>query len=222
MKNTERGKVFEREVVDVLRRHGFPDAERVLRMGAHADHGDIAGVPGFYLDCKDHGTFTLAAWMDEVHADAEHASGYFGGLLIPAVVVKRRGKAPARAYVVLELADFTDVVSGGGWGKRANACRRPVRAMRLKPRRARHRQRPICERVDRQPQGRCDRHQPSGLARAAPTVAMPVVPRQTKAWLLMGTTSPLRSEQGQAVSLPTFVMLCLVLVVIVAVIRPPD
>jgi hypothetical protein len=107
-KNHERGKAFERAVVEVLRAHGHPYAERALRLGAHADRGDIAGVPGFLIDTKDCAEHKLACWIDELVVEAERCGG-----LAPALVLKRRGKHPERAYVVLELATFAEVIADG-------------------------------------------------------------------------------------------------------------
>jgi hypothetical protein len=109
--NGERGKRWEREVVAVLRTHGHPYAERTLRAGAHDDRGDVSGVVGFYLDCKDCGRLEIPRWLDEVREEARIASARSRGFdLVPVVVVKRRGAAPERAYVILELARFAEVI----------------------------------------------------------------------------------------------------------------
>lgn len=105
MKPTERGKAFERDVVGVLQRHGFPDCERVLRMGAHDDLGDIVGVPGLFIDCKDHQRITLPQWLDEAHVECVAASERRGIDLLPLLIVKRRGRAAAHSYAVMELID---------------------------------------------------------------------------------------------------------------------
>jgi Holliday junction resolvase len=116
-----KGDAFEREVVRVLNEHGHPYAERALQLGRHDDRGDIAGIPGFYLDAKNHARLQLATWVDEARAevlalnrDAIARLGLFHHNvvhpLVPVVVVKRRGKGAEHAYAVLELATFAEVI----------------------------------------------------------------------------------------------------------------
>jgi hypothetical protein len=97
-----KGDAFERDVARVLAHHGFPYAERMLQLGRHTDRGDIAGVPGFYIDTKNQARHQLGVWVDEVCEQA--------GELVPVVVVKRKGRAADHAYVVLELATFAEVI----------------------------------------------------------------------------------------------------------------
>lgn len=94
-----KGTRFESDVVDVLRAW-FPWVERRAPSGAR-DRGDIAGVPGFALECKNAARMELAAWVDEALTEAEHAGSTYG-----AVVHKRRGKPAERAYVTMELRGF--------------------------------------------------------------------------------------------------------------------
>jgi len=105
-RNVERGKRWERAVVDVLKTHGHPYAERALGNGAHVDRGDVIGVPGFYFDAKDCAEHKLAQWLDEVVAEAVHRAG-----AVPVLVVKRKGVSAERAYAVLELATFAEVIA---------------------------------------------------------------------------------------------------------------
>jgi hypothetical protein len=98
-----KGDAFERAVIAELRTHGI-ECERTLRLGAHDDRGDIEGVEGWHLDCKARARFDLSGWVDEVVREA--------GALLPAVVVKRRGKSAAHAYVVIELQTFAELLPG--------------------------------------------------------------------------------------------------------------
>lgn len=102
--NKRKGDAFEREVARVLREHGWPLAERLLGLGRHRDDGDIANLVGFHVDCKARAdTAHLSVWIDEVCRECPGGS-------VPVVVVKRRGKAAERAYVVIELATFAELV----------------------------------------------------------------------------------------------------------------
>lgn len=94
----KKGPLFEKQVVEYLRRHGFPYAERRVQGGAK-DRGDIAGVPGVVLELKNQKRLSLAEWLDEAEAEAVNA-----GATVFAVVHKRRGRGDAgEAYCTLPL-----------------------------------------------------------------------------------------------------------------------
>jgi len=104
-----KGDAFERDVVAVLRAHGHPHAERALRLGAHADYGDITGVPGFHIECKNHARIELGAWLHLAVLEAWRIDSR----PTPVLVVKRRAKPAEKAYVVLQLEDFADLIADG-------------------------------------------------------------------------------------------------------------
>jgi hypothetical protein len=95
-----KGTAFETAVVAYLREeHGLPVERRALR-GAK-DCGDVAGLPGFVLECKNHNRLELAGWVDEAMKEAANDGAPFY-----AVVHKRRGKGPHGAFVTLPLEIF--------------------------------------------------------------------------------------------------------------------
>ena len=102
-----KGDRFERDVVRVLRENGHPYAERALRLGAHADFADIAGVPGFHIECRDRGRIELGAWLTLLNVEARHIPSN----PVPVLVVKRRQKPTEQAYVVLELGRFARLIA---------------------------------------------------------------------------------------------------------------
>ena len=102
-----KGDAFEREVVRVLRENGHPHAERTLRLGAHEDYGDIAGVPGFHIECKDQARIELGAWLKLATLEAWRIDSR----PVPVLVIKRRQQAAERAYTVLELARFAQLIA---------------------------------------------------------------------------------------------------------------
>lgn len=104
MSSKSKGDAWERAVVAELLARGHRHAERAYRLGAHADRGDIEGIAGFLLECKDTREHKLAAWLDEAIEEAEPLG------VTPALIVKRRGKPAARAYVVIELGSFADLL----------------------------------------------------------------------------------------------------------------
>jgi len=106
-KEKAKGDAFERAVAAVFRMNGHPHAERVLRLGARDDRGDITGLASaipLHLDCKNHARLELAAWLDECREEASHVGA------CAAVIVKRRGRTADSAYVILALEDFAFLV----------------------------------------------------------------------------------------------------------------
>jgi hypothetical protein len=59
-----KGTGFEVAVVDYLRTHGFPFAERRAQRGTN-DAGDISGIVGWVIECKNHRAVELGPWMNE-------------------------------------------------------------------------------------------------------------------------------------------------------------
>jgi Holliday junction resolvase len=100
-----KGSAFERAVAAYLQTHGHPDAERAYGAGRPDDRGDIAGVAGWVLECKNHARLDLAEWCDEAIAEANNARAPRW-----AVIHKRRRKGIADAYVTMPLATFCALV----------------------------------------------------------------------------------------------------------------
>lgn len=102
-----KGTSFETDVVDYLRSHGFPFAERRALRGSK-DCGDIAGVIGWVLECKAVNAMALGEWMTEAHKEAinDRSCRY-------AVIHKRRGRNVREAYVTVPLWLFCDEVGDG-------------------------------------------------------------------------------------------------------------
>lgn len=100
-----KGTAFETAVVEFLKAHGFPYAERRAQRGTK-DAGDVAGVPGFCLELKNHNRLELAVWSDEAARESRAA-----GVWRWAVVAKRRGKNVRDAYVVCPLWVWCEMAS---------------------------------------------------------------------------------------------------------------
>ena len=109
-----RGASFETDIRDWFRTNGY-DAERLARTGAR-DEGDVA-VRGDFLgsigviECKAPGAsnkIDLSGWTREAQLEAKHyaeARGIERGSILPAVIIKARGRAIADSYLVLRLGD---------------------------------------------------------------------------------------------------------------------
>lgn len=105
-----KGDAFERDVVRVFNEYGFPHAERALGLGRHDDRGDVAGVPGFLIEAKNCARLELATWVDEAVREVIANGVRAGELLVPVVVVKRRGKPADYAYAVMPLQPFVRLI----------------------------------------------------------------------------------------------------------------
>jgi O-succinylbenzoate synthase len=97
--NKRRGDDFERKVAGVLWTYGF-ETHRMLRTGGHDDHGDIVGIPGVFVECRNRARLELAQWIDATRADAQRLGQH------PIVVFPRRGKSITQAYVLTTLDDW--------------------------------------------------------------------------------------------------------------------
>ena len=96
----QKGTAFETLVVDYLRQH-FPYAMRHPLHGT-VDLGDVHGVPGLVVQCKNAKRTELSEWIKSAHEQAANAGVSYG-----IVVHKRRGKAHAEEqFVTLTLDDF--------------------------------------------------------------------------------------------------------------------
>lgn len=109
--NKRRGDNAERLLVAWLRDNGFPNAERAYGAGRPDDVGDIDGIPGVVIECKNQQRLDLAGWVTETEHERRQA-GADHGLLI----VKRRGHTnPGRWYCVMELEGAALLLKEAGW-----------------------------------------------------------------------------------------------------------
>jgi hypothetical protein len=111
-----RGATFETELRDYFRRNGY-DAERLARAG-QLDEGDIVVRKDFLgsigiIEAKapgESGRINLSGWSKEARVEADNyarARQIDGDkLILPAVVIKARGKSTADSYLVFRLGDI--------------------------------------------------------------------------------------------------------------------
>jgi len=109
-----RGATFETDIKDWFREHGY-DSERLARTGAR-DEGDVVVRKDFLkkigiVECKAPGAgnaIDLSGWTKEAQLEAKHyaeARNLKGEEVLPAVIIKARGKSISDAYLVLRLGD---------------------------------------------------------------------------------------------------------------------
>ena len=112
-----RGATFETELRDYFRRIGL-DSERLARTGAR-DEGDVVVRSDFLgfigvIEAKapgQSGRIDLSGWTKEAQVEATHyseARGIQRASILPAVVIKARGKSIEDSYLVLRLGDVFD------------------------------------------------------------------------------------------------------------------
>jgi hypothetical protein len=102
-KSKTKGTKFESEVCAYLRARGL-EVERRALTGTQ-DRGDIAGIPGWVIECKNQNTSNWAEWMDETERERRNARTDFGLL-----VVRRRLKIIEQAYAVLPLKQAVSII----------------------------------------------------------------------------------------------------------------
>jgi hypothetical protein len=109
-----RGATYETDLKDYFRKLGY-DAERLVRRGSK-DEGDIVIRSEFFgsigiLEAKAPGAgnaINLSGWQKESQVEARNyaeARDIDNDDVLPAVVIKARGKAIADSYLVLRLGD---------------------------------------------------------------------------------------------------------------------
>lgn len=105
-----KGTGWETAVVQFLKENGVPHAERRALNGTK-DRGDIAGIPGVVIECKNERAVTLAAYADEAAIEAHN-----DGAPIGLAWIKRRGRSsPGAGYVLLNGATLIRLLADAGY-----------------------------------------------------------------------------------------------------------
>lgn len=105
-----KGTGWESAVVQFLKENGVPYAERRALNGS-SDRGDIAGIPGVVIECKNEKAISLASYADETETERRNDNAEIG-----AAWIKRRGKAsPAAGYVLMTGDQFTRLLAEAGY-----------------------------------------------------------------------------------------------------------
>jgi hypothetical protein len=106
----DKGTRWESTIVDYLRTHGAPHAER-RAAGGTKDRGDIAGIPGLVIEAKNTARHQVGVWLSE--AEAERVND---GAALAVVWAKRRGKTSAAdGYVIMTGATLVHLLQTGGY-----------------------------------------------------------------------------------------------------------
>jgi hypothetical protein len=109
-KQKQKGTRAENAVVEFLRRHGFPYAERRALGGIH-DKGDITGCGPLVIEVKDHKTITLSQFMAELKQEVVNAKADTG-----VAIIKKRGTLDVGEwYAVMPAAWIVDLLKEAGY-----------------------------------------------------------------------------------------------------------
>lgn len=107
-----KGTAAESAIVNYLREHGVPHAERRALSGAK-DRGDIAGIAGVVVEVKSGARLELPAWLRETEAERVNDGAAYGLL-----VVKPRGVGTSRVSewpVVMPLSAALQLLKEAGY-----------------------------------------------------------------------------------------------------------
>ena len=105
-----KGAAYETEVVRYLRGTGVIHAQRALP-GGHLAGGDITGMPGQVIECKNQQRLELGPWLDQMLTEMGEVNADRGVL-----VVKRRGwpDVPDH-YAVTTVEQYVDLLAEAGY-----------------------------------------------------------------------------------------------------------
>lgn len=98
----DKGARFEREVANLFKIGGFPEAYRSAQYCGYTGHAaDIEGVEGIHIECKHAEKMRLYDWMEQAIRDADaHGEGY------PVVIHKQNYKD---VLVTMRWNDWLDL-----------------------------------------------------------------------------------------------------------------
>lgn len=104
-----KGAQYERDVVNHLKARGRLHIERRIS-GMDKDTGDINGIPGVVIECKNRKAIDLAGFCDQLAAEMAEADADHG-----VVIVKRAGVADVgRHYAVTTVDGWLDLMAEAG------------------------------------------------------------------------------------------------------------
>lgn len=106
-----KGSQWERDCVKWLNANGFPCAERAYGAGRHDDVGDIDGIDGVVVECKNEKKITLSSYMQELDDEMTHADAETG-----VVLIKKRGTSNvSEAYAVMPAELWVNLLKSAGY-----------------------------------------------------------------------------------------------------------
>jgi hypothetical protein len=102
--NRAKGTAFETRLVKYLRENGFPYAERRALSGS-LDRGDITGIPGVVIECKNEKKYDLARYMDETLKEQANAGAQVAFSCFP-----RRSHHIGDGYALMTIRQALELI----------------------------------------------------------------------------------------------------------------
>lgn len=109
----DKGKVYEREIANALKTHGYDTRRSAQVMGKTGQAADVVGLPGIHIEAKRQEQIRIYDWMEQAIRDSE-ASGK-GDL--PAVFFRKNNE---KTMVCMRLDDWMEIYKeweAGNWLK---------------------------------------------------------------------------------------------------------
>lgn len=121
-RSKQKGTAWETAVVRYLAEYS-PTVERRALHGGR-DLGDVTGIAGVVIECKNEKTLALASYVDEAIAEGDNANAD-----VAVAWIHRRGKAsPADGYVVMNGTQFVSLLIDAGYLPRSHPTRQETTA----------------------------------------------------------------------------------------------
>jgi len=106
-----KGSQYERDVVKWLRQMGYPCAERAYGAGRHDDVGDIDGINGVVIECKNEKAIRIPQYLRELEDEMTHADAETG-----VVLIKKRGTSNiSESYAVMPAELWVNLLKQAGY-----------------------------------------------------------------------------------------------------------
>lgn len=106
-----KGSQYERDVVKWLRTMGYPCAERAYGAGRHDDVGDIDGIDGVVIECKNEKAIRIPQYLRELEDEMTHADAETG-----VVLIKKRGTSNiSESYAVMPAELWVNLLKQAGY-----------------------------------------------------------------------------------------------------------
>lgn len=106
-----KGSQYERDVVKWLRGMGYPCAERAYGAGRHDDVGDIDGINGVVIECKNEKAIRIPQYLRELEDEMTHADAETG-----VVLIKKRGTSNiSESYAVMPAELWVNLLKQAGY-----------------------------------------------------------------------------------------------------------
>lgn len=106
-----KGSQYERDVAKWLVSNGYACAERAYGAGRHDDVGDIDGISGVVVECKNEKKIDLSGYLKELDNEMTHADAETG-----VVLIKKRGTTNvSESYAVMPAQLWVDLLKQAGY-----------------------------------------------------------------------------------------------------------